>query len=74
MLEAQGDGYREFTRICMHTGIPVMFGWEHHARQRGLSHESALDRRKAIQAIYTHEDIEKYLQTLYNLKKDYIFQ
>ena len=23
---------------------------------------------------YTHEDIEKYLQTLYNLKKDYIFQ
>ena len=23
---------------------------------------------------YTHEDIEKYLQTLYNLKKDYIFK
>jgi aldehyde:ferredoxin oxidoreductase len=23
---------------------------------------------------YTHEDIEKYLQTLYNLKKDYIFE
>lgn len=23
---------------------------------------------------HTHEDIEKYLQTLYNLKKDYIFQ
>jgi YYY domain-containing protein len=72
MLEAQGDGYREFTRICMHTGIPVVFGWEHHARQRGLSHESALDRRKAIQAIYTHEDIEHVKQQLLNYKVDFI--
>ncbi len=72
MLEAQGDGYREFTRICMHTGIPVVFGWEHHARQRGLSHEAALDRRKAIQAIYTHEDIELVKQLLLNYDVDFI--
>jgi YYY domain-containing protein len=72
MLEAQGDGYREFTRICMHTGIPVVFGWEHHARQRGLSHEAALDRRKAIQAIYTHEDIELTKQLLLNYNIDLI--
>jgi uncharacterized membrane protein len=58
ILEAQGDSYREFTRIAMHTGLPTVMGWEHHARQRGLSHEGALMRRKAIQAIYTHEDIE----------------
>lgn len=72
MLEAQGDGYREFTRICMHTGIPVVFGWEHHARQRGLSHEAALDRRKAIQAIYTNEDIDLTKQLLLNYKVDFI--
>ncbi len=72
MLEAQGDGYREFTRICMHTGIPVVFGWEHHARQRGLSHESALDRRKAIQAIYTHEDMELTKQLLLDYNVDFI--
>lgn len=72
MLEAQGDGYREFTRICMHTGIPVVFGWEHHARQRGLSHDAALDRRKAIQAIYTHEDIELTKQLLLNYNVDLI--
>ncbi len=72
LLEAQGDGYREFTRICMHTGIPVVFGWEHHARQRGLSHESALDRRKAIQTIYTHEDIELTKQLLLNYNVDFV--
>jgi uncharacterized membrane protein len=72
MLEAQGDGYREFTRICMHTGIPVVFGWEHHARQRGLSQEAALDRRKAIQAIYTHEDIELTKALLINYNVDFI--
>lgn len=58
VLEAQGDGYREFSRISMHTGLPTVLGWEHHARQRGLSHESALERRKSIQAIYTHEDMQ----------------
>jgi len=72
MLEAQGDAYREFTRICMHTGIPVVFGWEHHTRQRGLSHDSAIDRRKAIQAIYTHEDIELTKQLLRNYSVDFV--
>lgn len=72
MLEAQGDGYREFTRICMHTGIPVVFGWEHHTRQRGLSHTGALDRRKAIQAIYTSEDIEQTKAQLLDYNVDFI--
>ncbi|MFO0007092.1 MAG: hypothetical protein ACK559_38855, partial [bacterium] len=50
----------------------VVFGWEHHARQRGLSHESALDRRKAIQTIYTHEDIELTKQLLLNYNVDFV--
>lgn len=64
IVEAQGDGYREFTRIAMHTGLPTLMGWEHHARQRGLSHEGALERRKAIQAIYTSEDREQIKKLL----------
>jgi uncharacterized membrane protein len=72
ILEAQGDGYREFTRISMHTGLPTVLGWEHHARQRGLSNESALERRKAIQAIYTHEDIELTKNLLVEYGVDFI--
>jgi YYY domain-containing protein len=72
ILEAQGDGYREFTRIAMHTGLPTVLGWEHHARQRGLSHESALARRKAIQAIYTQEDMEATKKLLLENAIDFV--
>ena len=72
VLEAQGDGYREFARISMHTGLPTVLGWEHHARQRGLSHESALERRKAIQAIYTHEDIQLTRDLLLQYGVDFV--
>ncbi len=64
ILEAQGDGYREFTRIAMHTGLPTVLGWEHHVRQRGLSPDEVPARKRAIYAIYTSEDMEltkKYL-------------
>jgi YYY domain-containing protein len=72
ILEAQGDGYREFTRISMHTGLPTVLGWEHHAHQRGLSHEGALERRKAIQAIYTHEDLELTRKLLVDYGVDFV--
>ncbi len=72
IVEAQGDGYREFTRIAMHTGLPTVLGWEHHARQRGLSHEAALMRRKAIQAIYIHEDIELTKKLLVEHNVDFV--
>jgi uncharacterized membrane protein len=72
IVEAQGDGYREFTRIAMHTGLPTLMGWEHHARQRGLSHEGALERRKAIQAIYTSEDREQIKKLLVTHAIDFV--
>jgi YYY domain-containing protein len=72
IVEAQGDGYREFTRIAMHTGLPTVLGWEHHARQRGLSHEGALMRRKAIQAIYIHEDLELTKKLLVENNVDFV--
>jgi YYY domain-containing protein len=72
ILEAHGDGYREFTRIAMHTGLPTVLGWEHHARQRGLTHESAIARRKAIQGIYTSEDIEQTKKMLLDNAVDFV--
>lgn len=72
VLEAQGDAYREYTRISMHTGLPTVLGWEHHAKQRGLSEREALDRRKAIQAVYIHEDIELTKKLLLENKVDFI--
>ncbi len=64
VLEAQGDGYREFARIAMHTGLPTVLGWEHHVRQRGLAAEEIPARKRAIYAVYTSSDLEltkKYL-------------
>lgn len=72
VLEAQGDAYREYTRISMHTGLPTVLGWEHHAKQRGLSEREALDRRKAIQSVYIHEDIELTKKLLLENKVDFI--
>jgi uncharacterized membrane protein len=72
ILEAHGDGYREFTRISMHTGLPVVLGWEHHAKQRGLSPEDAQKRKKAVQTIYTSEDLELTRQLLLDLRVDYV--
>ena len=58
ILEAHGDGYREFTRIAMHTGLPTVLGWEHHVRQRGLPPDEAPARKRAIYAIYTSNDLD----------------
>jgi len=58
IVEAQGDSYREFTRIAMHTGLPTVMGWEHHVRQRGLADVEVPVRKKAIRTIYTSEDLE----------------
>ncbi len=72
VLEAQGDAYREYTRISMHTGLPTVLGWEHHAKQRGLSEQGALERRKAIQTIYVSDDIEQVKKLLLDNKVDFI--
>jgi hypothetical protein len=46
----------------MNTGLPTVLGWEHHTRQRGLSEQALMERKKAIRAIYSSDDI--------NLTKD----
>jgi YYY domain-containing protein len=58
LLEAQGPPYQEFTRLCMHTGLPTVQGWEYHTQQRGHS-QAETERRKAdVTAAYTSDDEE----------------
>jgi len=69
LLEAQGDSYREYTRISMNTGLPTVLGWLYHVQQRGLPGDEAEMRRRAIRAIYMTDDIEltKKLLLQYNI-------
>ncbi len=72
ILEAHGDAYREFTRISMNTGIPTVLGWEHHTRQRGLTDQALLERKRAIRAIYSSDDLEITKNLLVAYKIDFI--
>jgi len=72
VLEAHGDAYREFTRISMNTGLPTVLGWEHHTRQRGLTEEALLDRKRSIRAIYTSDDLSLTRDLLVKYKVDFI--
>jgi YYY domain-containing protein len=72
VVEAHGEAYREYTRISMHTGLSTVLGWEHHTKQRGLSPEGAIQRRKAIQAIYVSEDVETTKNLLLEYHVDFV--
>jgi len=72
VLEAHGDPYREFTRISMYTGLPTILGWEHHTRQRGLSSEALSERKKAIRAIYSSDDLALTKELLAKYKIDFV--
>jgi YYY domain-containing protein len=56
MVEAEGAPYGNFSRISMHTGIPIVLGWEYHVQQRGLSAREVVSRKQAIGDIYTSAD------------------
>lgn len=72
VLEAHGDSYREFTRISMNTGLPTVLGWEHHTRQRGLTEQALLARKKAIRAIYSSDDLELTKRLLVDYNIDFV--
>jgi len=68
-LEAQGHAYGPFTRIVMHTGLPTVLGFEHHVRQRGTPHSEVLERKQAVEEIYSTIEPERahYLLSRYNV-------
>ncbi len=56
LVEAQGASYQNYTRISMHTGIPVVLGWEYHVQQRGLPSEELAKRKQMVHDLYTTSD------------------
>jgi YYY domain-containing protein len=74
VLEAQGDSYREYTRIAMHTGLPTVLGWEYHTLQRGLPRQELQNRKMAIRAVYTvdEQEIDRIVDLLKTLQVDLI--
>ena len=72
ILEAHGDAYREFTRISMNTGLPTVLGWEHHTRQRGLTDVGLMERKKAIRAIYSSDDLTLTRELLVKYNIDFV--
>jgi uncharacterized membrane protein len=72
ILEAQGESYREYTRIAMHTGLPTVLGWEYHVLQRGLSHKELLERKLAVRQIYAGYDLSTVRDLLQRYKVDFI--
>lgn len=72
ILEAQGDSYRHYTRIAMHTGIPTVLGWEYHVLQRGLSYQDLMERKTAVREIYTGYDMDTTRDLLQRMGVDLI--
>jgi len=69
LLEAQGDSYREFSRITMYTGLPILLGWEYHTKQRGTSDIDIEKRKNAVTTIYSSDSADQAEQILnqYNI-------
>ena len=72
ILEAQGESYRQYTRIAMHTGIPTVLGWEYHVLQRGLSYEALMTRKSAVREVYLGTDINNTKRILEFYGVDFI--
>lgn len=74
ILEAQGHGYGEYSRITMNTGLPTLAGWEHHLSQRGVSKAAYSRRAEDIKTIYetTNPDHAHFLLKKYGVK--YIYE
>ena len=56
ILEAHGDGYQEFTRVAMNTGLPTVLGWGYHVFQRGHNWPEINKRKADIETVYSSDD------------------
>jgi len=58
IVEAVGNSYGEYTRVSMHTGLPVILGWGYHVTQRGTSRDESDKRKDDVEKIYKSNDNE----------------
>jgi YYY domain-containing protein len=62
LVEAFGPSYQEYTRFAMHTGLPVVLGWEYHVQQRGT--RDAQQRKEDIRTIYQEQNMHLTMRAL----------
>lgn len=73
VLEAWGPSYQDFTRICMHTGLSTVLGWDYHVLQRGQSDAEIRQRQRDIATMYRSSDPIEITGLLQKYGVDYIF-
>jgi len=56
LAEAAGPSYREYTRLCMHTGLPTVVGWQWHLEQRGQDPREVRARQGDLVTLYAGDD------------------
>jgi uncharacterized membrane protein len=73
ILEAVGDGYSQFARISMWTGMQTVLGWTGHEAQWRGSYEPQGARRDEVMLIYTTPDWDTARILLENYDVRYVY-
>ena len=75
LLEATGKPYESepFSRVVMHTGLPILLGWEYHVSQRGVDAKDLDDRRRAVRDVYTTVDATAARKLLERYKIELVY-
>jgi len=73
LLEAHGDPYQDFSRISMLTGLPTVLGWEHHVKQRGNPETEVVERREAVERIYSSREAASIERLLRRYHVGYVY-
>jgi YYY domain-containing protein len=73
VLEAVGDGYSQFARVSMLTGLQTVLGWTGHEAQWRGSYEPQGTRRDEVMLIYTTPDWDTARVMLENYDVRYVY-
>ncbi|MET0152238.1 MAG: DUF2298 domain-containing protein [Candidatus Binatia bacterium] len=73
LLEAHGDGYRDFSRVSVNTGLPTVLGWEYHLFQQTHAWPDIYQRRDDVRALYSTTDEELAAGLLRKYHIDLVF-
>lgn len=72
LVEAHGPAYQQYARAAMHTGLPIVVGWEYHLIQRSQRHGDILTRARAVEAVYTSPEPRQVAAALARYKAAFV--
>lgn len=53
LAEAYGPSYQDYARVAMHTGLPIVLGWDYHVSQRAQRWPDINKRKDDLKKLYT---------------------